>query len=130
MLRLVLRLGGALPLLVILLMPAASPAAAQATRPTTTVSIVSGVVVTGGAGITLRYSCFPGGYGPYSSFGDVRVGQVSGATGDGFFHPICSDRTQTSAVFVPGNFTKGDAAVSAFVCGFDCNSATKEIRLK
>src|SRR5438309_75875 len=117
MLRRVLRLGGVVPLLVILLMPAASTAAAQSTRPTTTVSIVSGVVVTGGAGITLRYSCFPGGYGPYSSFGDVRVGQVSGATGDGFFRPLCSDRTQTSGVFVPGHFTKGDAAVSAFVCG-------------
>jgi len=130
MLRWVVRLGGVVPLLVILLMPAASPAAAQATRPTTTVSIVSGVVVTGGAGITLRYSCFPGGYGPYSSFGDVRVGQVSGATGDAFFRPICSDRNVTSAVFVPGHFTTGDAAVSAFICGFDCNSATKEIKLK
>jgi len=130
MLRRILRLGGVVPLLVVLLLPAATPATAQSTKPTTTVSIVSGVVVSGGAGITVRYSCFPGGYGPYGSFGDVRVGQVSGATGDGFFRPICSDRTQTNSVFVPGHFTKGDAAVSAFVCGFDCNSATKELRLK
>ena len=78
MLRRIARVGGVVPLLAILLMPAASPAAAQATRPTTTVSIQGGVVVAGGAGITVRYSCFPAGYGPYNAFGDVRVGQVSG----------------------------------------------------
>ena len=43
MLRRIVRLGGVVPLLVVLLLPAATPATAQSTKPTTTVSIVSGV---------------------------------------------------------------------------------------
>src|ERR1700704_1170295 len=97
---------------------------------TTRVSILSGKVVSGGASITVRYDCFPNGYGPYNSFGDVRVGQVSGVTGDSIFHPICNDQLHNQAIFVPGAFKKGDAAVSAFICGFECNSASKEIRLR
>jgi hypothetical protein len=97
---------------------------------TTRVSIVSGKIVTGGANITIRYDCFPNGYGPYNAFGDVRVGQVSGVTGESFFNPKCNDKLHTQAVFVAGNFVKGDAAVSTFICGFDCNSASKEIRLR
>ena len=80
--------------------------------------------------MTVSYSCFPSGYGPYSSFGDVRVGQVSGAQGDSFFNPTCNDRNQTSVVFVPGNFTSGAAAVNLVVCGFDCAFASREVRIK
>lgn len=105
-------------------------ASAAATRNTTTVSITSGKVVIGGVNITIKYDCFPSGYGPYNSFGDVRVGQVSGATGDTFFHPTCNDKVHTQAVFVAGNFHRADAAVSVFLCGFDCNSASREIRLR
>jgi hypothetical protein len=31
---------------------------------------------------------------------------------------------------VKGNFKPGDAAVGAFICAFDCNSTSKEIRLR
>jgi hypothetical protein len=128
MFRRAARWGALLPLVVVLLMPEVAHAAAA--KPTTTVSIVNGSVAPGGAGITVKYNCFPTGYGPYGSFGDVRVSQANGVTGGASFRPICNDRSQTNAVFVPGNFKKGDAAVNVFVCGFDCNSASKEIKLR
>ena len=99
---------------------------------TTTVSIKSASLAPGGVDVTVGYSCFPFGYGKYfyNSFGDVEVGQVSGAIGDSSFHPACNDRKQTQTVFVPGFFTAGDAAVRLFVCGFDCNSTTKEVKVR
>jgi hypothetical protein len=126
--RRIIRLGAVvLALGAVLLIP---EAASAASKPTTSVTIVSGTVAAGGASIQVRYDCFPSGYGPYNAFGSVRVGQVSGATGDTFFHPLCNDVRHTQPIFVAGNFTKADAAVSAFICGFDCNSATAEIRLR
>ena len=121
---------GTLVLLLALVLLIPETAAGAAPRNTTHVSIVGGKVVSGGANITVRYDCFPSGYTPYNSFGDVRVGQVSGVTGDGQFHPLCNDRFHSQAVFVPGAFTKGDAAVNVFICGFDCNSASREIKLR
>jgi hypothetical protein len=118
----------AFPALLLLLMPAVSSAAPV--KSTTTVSIKSASLAPGGVNVTVAYSCFPSGYGPYSSFGDVRVGQVSGAQGDSFFHPTCVDRVQTPVVFVPGNFTSGAAAVNFFVCGFDCAITSREVRIK
>ena len=97
--------------------------------PITTVSILAGKVVHGGTDIAVKYDCFPAGYGPYSTFGDVAVGQVSGALGSSLFRPVCNDRAQLQAVFVAGNFHVGDAAVNVLVCGFDCNSDSKEIVL-
>jgi hypothetical protein len=130
--RRILRLS-AIPLLIgLLLIP--DVASAAASRNTTTVAIISGKVVTGGANITIKYDCFPSGYGPYSSFGDLRVGQVNGASGEISFHPKCDDRAHTRALFVPSagqrHLHRGDAAVGLFICGFDCNSVSKEIRLK
>jgi hypothetical protein len=121
-----------IPLLVgLLLIPDVASAAAP--RNTTTVSIISGKAVVGGAKITIKYDCFPLGYSTYNSFGDVRVGQANGAFGDKFFHPNCNDRAHTQVVFVPNSstrhFHRGDAAVGLFICGFDCNSASKEIYL-
>jgi len=111
-----------------------TPAVSSATsfRNTTTVSIKSASLAPGGVDVTVGYSCFPFGYGKYfyNSFGDVEVGQVSGAIGDSSFHPACNDRKQTQTVFVPGFFTAGDAAVRLFVCGFDCNSTTKEVKVR
>jgi hypothetical protein len=118
----------ALPVLMLILMPAASLAAP--TKSTTTVSIKSASLAPGGANVTVSYSCFPNGYGPYSSFGDVRVGQVSGATGDSFFNPTCNNRNHTQVVFVPGNFTSGPAAVNFFVCGFDCAFTSRQLHIK
>jgi hypothetical protein len=118
----------AFPALLLILMPAVSSAAPF--KSTTTVSIKSASLAPGGANVTVSYSCFPSGYGPYSSFGDVRVGQVSGAQGDAFFPPTCNDTKQTQVVFVPGNFTSGGAAVNFFVCGFDCAFTSREVRIK
>jgi hypothetical protein len=127
MLRRIARLCALVPLAAVLLIP--ETASAGPAKPTTTVAISKGTVVTGGVEITLKYTCFPTGYGPYGTFGDVRVAQANGVTGDTFFRPTCNDQAQTQDIFVPGNFTPADAAVSAFICGFDCNSASREIRL-
>jgi hypothetical protein len=120
----------AFPALMLILTPAVS--SATNFKSTTTVSIKSASLAPGGVNVTVGYSCFPFGSGAYfyNSFGDVRVGQVSGATGDQFFHPTCNDRNQTETVFVAGPFTAGDAAIGLFVCGFDCNSTTKEVRVR
>jgi hypothetical protein len=120
------------PIAVLALTPAATSAGGpgQFGKNTTTVSIGSAALAPGGAVVNLSYSCFPGGYGPYSTFGDVRMTDVHGNSGFNTFQPTCNDKKQRAAVFVPGNFSRGDAAVSAFVCGFDCNGATKEVKLK
>jgi hypothetical protein len=119
-------------MVVLVLTPAVTSAGGGGTfaKNTTTVSIGSARLAPGGAIVNLTYSCFPGGYGPYSTFGDVRMADVHGGQGFNTFQPICNDRKQTAGVFVPGNFSPGDAAVSAFVCGFDCNGATKEVKLR
>lgn len=118
------------PIVVLALTPAATSAGGGPVfKSTTTVSIQSGSLAPGGAIINLSYSCFPGGYGPYSTFGDVRMTDIHGNQGFTFFNPRCNDKKQNQAVFVPGSFSAGDAAVNAFVCGFDCNAATKEVRL-
>jgi hypothetical protein len=104
---------------------------------TTTVSIGSQAsLVTGpvpGAVVTIKYSCFPsatGGKGyPGGSFASVTLGDLAGNTGFGGFVPVCDDTKQTAQVFIPGSFVAGDAAANAFVCGFECNGDSKEIKL-
>ena len=118
------------PVVVLALTPAATSAGGPIPKNTTTVSIASAALASGGAVVNLTYSCFPAGYGPYSSFGDVRLADIHGAQGFSIFAPSCNDKKQGTIVFVPGNFSAGDAAVNAFVCGFDCNAATKEVRLR
>jgi len=118
----------------------AAGAASSKFKSTTTVSIGSqGTLVSGpGVAVSLKYSCFPfgtggkggGGYGyGGGAFGDVRVTDVHGNTGFGFFTPTCNDSNQTAVIIVPGFFSAGDAAANAFICGFDCNSTSREIKL-
>lgn len=117
---------------------AAATVAAGKSRPTTTVSIKStGTLAVSsfgpGANVTITYSCFPGfggkGGGGYGGFGSVNLGDLAGNQGFAFFTPTCNDKSQTLAVFVQGGFRAGGAAASATVCGFDCNFASREIRL-
>jgi hypothetical protein len=114
---------------------AASPSAGKA-KSTTTVSIASSGKLTAspfgpGATVSVTYSCFPGFGGKgYSSFGQLFIGDLNGTQGFGFWTPNCNDARHTVLVFVPGAFAAGDAAATAFVCGFDCNGTTKEIRLR
>jgi hypothetical protein len=129
--RRIVRLSAIAVLLGLLLLPDINIASAAATN-TTKVSIVSGIVKPGGVSITIKYDCFPAGYGRYSSFGDVRVAQVRGAFGDKFFRPKCNDKVHTQAVFIRNTnhrFHRGDAAVALFICGFDCRAVSREIRL-
>ncbi len=112
-------------------------AASSKFKSTTTVSIgAQGTLVSGpGVAVTLKYSCFPngpqkGGYGyGGGAFGDVRVTDVHGNTGFGFFTPTCNDANQTAVIIVPGVFIPGAAAANAFICGFDCNSTSREIKI-
>jgi hypothetical protein len=86
-----------------------------------------------GANIGVSYSCFPGSNGkggyPGGNFGSVTVGDLQGTIGFGSFTPTCDDTKHTDIVFVPGAFVAGDAAANAFVCGFDCAFAGREIKL-
>jgi hypothetical protein len=118
---------------------AAVGASAGRARTTTTVSIGSsgqlGVSPFGpGATVSVTYSCFPNGFGGGKgypgAFGSVSVADLQGHQGFGNFPPTCNDAKQTTRVFVPGAFVAGDAAVNAFVCGFDCFGTSKEIRLR
>jgi hypothetical protein len=128
--RRIVRLIAVALLLGVLLIP---DIALAAPRNTTIVSVIRGKVVSGGANITIKYDCFPSGYSAYNAFGDVRVGQANGASGDKVFVPKCNDRAHTRIVFVPNTssrrFHRGDAAVSLFICGFECNYVSKEILL-
>jgi hypothetical protein len=128
-----MRLSAIMVLVGLLLLPDVNIAQAAA-RNTTKLSIVSGKLVHGVARITIKYDCFPNGYGPYSSFGDVRVGQVNGAGGDTFFHPRCNDKMHTMTISVIDRnrppFRRRDAAVAVYVCGFDCKFISREIRLR
>ena len=121
----------AVPVLVLALTPAATAASGPGSfgKNTTTVRVQSAELVIGGAVVTIRYSCFPGGYGPYSTFGNVRMVDTSGNQGSMNWRPHCDDTNQTAKVFVPGKFNPGDAAVQAFVCGFDCNADSREVKL-
>jgi hypothetical protein len=116
----------------------AAGAASSKFRSTTTISIgAQGTQVIGpGVAVTLKYSCFPfgpgqkGGYGyGGGAFGSVRLTDLSGNTGFAFFTPNCNDRNQTAVIIVPGVFRSGGAAVNAFICGFDCNSTSREIKI-
>jgi hypothetical protein len=116
----------------------AAGAASSKFKSTTTLAIgPQGTLVSPpGVAITLKYSCFPfgpgakGGYGyGGGAFGDVRVTDVSGNTGFGFFTPTCNDTNQTAVIIVSGFFNRGDAAANAFICGFDCNSTSREIKI-
>lgn len=115
---------------------AASPSAGKATS-TTTVSIASSGKLTvssfgSGATVAVTYRCFPGfgGTGGYSGFAVLTLGDLQGHQGSGFWTPRCTDSKQTVVVFVPGQFVAGDAAARAFVCGFDCNGSSREVRLR
>jgi hypothetical protein len=115
---------------------AAATVAAGKSKSTTTVSIKSrGTIAASafgpGANVTITYSCFPsgGGKGGYSSFGNVGLTDIHGNQGFAFFHPTCNDASHTIVVFVQAGFSAGAAAANAFVCGFDCNFASREIRL-
>ncbi|MGZ3434500.1 MAG: hypothetical protein ACXVA7_22310 [Isosphaeraceae bacterium] len=119
---------------------AAVAASAGKAKSTTTVSIAStGKLGTSpfgpGATVSITYSCFPngsgGGKGGYpGGFGSVSIGDLQGHQGFANFPPTCNDTKQTTLVFVPGFFVAGDAAASVFVCGFDCNGTSREIRLR
>jgi hypothetical protein len=108
-------------------------AASTKFRSTTTVSIGPQVhLVEGGANVSVTYTCFPGGYsgkGGYANFGDLRLGDLQGHQGFVFFPPTCDNKKQTSIVLVPGSFVAGAGAVSAFVCGFDCNGTSRQVKI-
>jgi hypothetical protein len=115
-------------------------AAGSTVKSTTTVSIKpQATLVTSlfgpGADVTITYSCFPtggggkGGYPGGGAFGSINVVDLQGHQGFGSFTPICDDTRNTAVVFVFGNFMAGSGAANAFVCGFDCASASREIKL-
>jgi hypothetical protein len=115
---------------------AASPSAGKA-KSTTIVSIASSGKLTvspfgPGATVAVTYQCFPGfgGKGGYSGFAVLTLGDLQGNQGSGTWAPICTDSRQTALVFVPGAFVAGDAAANSFICGFDCNGTSREIRLR
>ena len=114
----------------------AASAAAGKGKSTTTISIkaqarlVSSPTQGPGADVTVTYTCFPGfGGGYYANFGNVSLGDIHGVQGFASFSARCNDRSHTSIVFVPGPFRAGAAAANAFICGFDCNSTSREIKL-
>ena len=113
-------------------MAVAAVAAGAATfkpRTTTALSISSkAVLVPGGVNVSVTYNCFPGGYGYFANFGDVRVTDLAGHTGFAFWLPTCNDQKQTTVITIPGSFNSGAAAINAFVCGFDCNGTSREIK--
>jgi len=128
-------LAAVLAIAVITIMVAAISAGAASTkvRSTTSVAVGSQVrLVSGGANVSVTYTCFPGGYsgkGGYANFGDLRLGDIKGHQGFVFFRANCNNKKQTSVVFVPGSFVAGPGAVSAFVCGFDCNGTSKQVKI-
>jgi hypothetical protein len=118
-------------------------------RSTTTVSIGSQATLASspfgdGVNVTIAYSCFPGfgggkgGYPGGGAFGSVNVTDLQGTQGFGSWTPNCNDTRQTVVVFVPAqgtvkggsaSFAAGAGAANAFVCGFDCNSTSREIKI-
>lgn len=121
---------------------AAGGAAGKTTfHSTTTVSIAAQATLTQpgnplgkGLSVTVNYSCFPGsggkgGYPGGGGFASVSVTDLIGSQGFGGFAPKCDDTKQTAVVFVPGGFAAGAGAANAFVCGFDCNGTSREIKI-
>lgn len=116
-------------------------------KSTTSVSIgakatLTGVPVGSAVNVTVTYSCFPGfggkgGYPGGGAFGSVTVTDLQGNQGFGSWTPTCNDTKQTVVVFVPAfgavkgpaSFAPGAGAANAFVCGFDCNSTSREIKI-
>jgi len=86
-----------------------------------------------GATISVTYSCFPGfgGKGGYGggSFGDVTLTDLNGTQGFQSFSATCDDKKHTTNVFVTGFFSPGGGAASAFLCGFDCASTSREVKI-
>lgn len=106
---------------------------------TSTIAISKQVALIVGKGlfaeVTVTYSCFPGPTGdgkgyPGSNFGSVTIGDLNGNLGSSFFDPICNDTKQRVTVPVFGNFSPGDGAANALVCGFDCAFTSTEVHLK
>jgi hypothetical protein len=113
-------------------------AAGSSTKSTTTLSIGSKATLgTGpfgpGASVSLTYSCFPGfgGKGGYGggSFGSVSLTDLTGHQGFQGFSATCDDKKHNTTVFVTGFFSAGDGAASAFLCGFDCASTSREVKI-
>ena len=98
---------------------------------TTTVRIDSPAILVGSCTVyvTITYTCFPP-PGGYPAFGSISVSQVlPGNGGSGSFTPICDDQQQKQSIPVFGMFSPGDAAASVFICGFDCNGTSREIKI-
>jgi len=108
----------------------AAGAAGGKPRSTTTIAIASkATLVPGGMNLSVTYTCFPGGYGYFANFGDIRATDLAGNQGFAFWAPTCDAKKQTSVVRVPGSFNPGAGAASAFVCGFDCNGTSTKIKI-
>jgi hypothetical protein len=134
--RMLRRIAITLALIGLGLLPATTAAAFSTAgsgaggHPTTTVQVPSSAtLVPSGPGvtITITYKCLPN--GGYYGFADVRVAD-STVSNDTFFTPTCNDRRQRAPVFVAGAFQAGNGAASALVCGFDCNSNQRSIKIK
>ena len=110
----------------------------SSTKSTTTVSIGSSAHLGSGpfgpgVSVSLTYSCFPGfgGKGGYGggSFGSVGITDLQGDQGFQGFSATCDDKKHTTTVFVSGFFNAGAGAANAFLCGFDCASASREVKI-
>ena len=117
---------------------ASTSAGATTFKSTTSISIGSQVKLATsqfgpGANVTVTYSCFPGsgGKGGYGggNFGSVNMTDLSGNQGFGSFTPTCDDKKHVATVFVFGFFNPGAGAANGFICGFDCNSTSREIKI-
>ena len=119
--------------LITVVIAAVGAGAATKQRSTTSISIGSQVsLVSAGANVSITYTSFPGGYsgkGGYANFGNLRLGDIAGHQQFVFFHPNCNNKKQTSVIFVPGTFVTGAGAVSVFVCGFDCNGTSRQVKI-
>jgi hypothetical protein len=137
--RMLRRIAITLALIGLGLLPATTAAAFSTAgsggggHPTTTVQVPASATLVPsslsgpGVTITITYKCLPN--GAYYGFADVHVAD-STASNDTFFTPTCNDRRQRAPVFVAGAFQAGNGAASALLCGFDCNSAQRSIKIK
>jgi hypothetical protein len=109
---------------------ATRPAAVVAgSNPTTTVQVPASATLVPGPGvsITITYKCLPS--GGYYGFADVQVSEGT-ASSTTFFTPTCNGSRQRATVFVAGTFQAGNAKATALVCGFDCNTDTRNIKIR
>jgi hypothetical protein len=137
--RMLRRIAITLALIGLALLPATTAAATTAAgsggggHPTTTVQVPSSATLVPsspsgpGVTITITYKCLP--TGGYYGFADVQVSD-STASNSTFFTPTCNDSRQRAPVFVAGAFQAGKGAASAMLCGFDCNSDQRSIKIK